>query len=457
MNHTMAREESSDFVLQQCRQQDVKFIRLWFTDILGSLKSFAITVEDLETAMEEGVGFDGGAIEGFARAGESDMTAIPDPSTFQLLPWRPRERRVARMFCDIHLPDGSPFPGDPRYVLKRNLARAAALGFTFYVGPEVEYFYFKDVEGTQPLDHGGYFDLTPLDGASDLRRETVLTLEEMGIGVESSHHEVAPSQHEVDLRYTDALTMADSVLTTRLVVKEVAMANGVYATFMPKPLAGENGSGMHVHLSLFRGEQNAFFDANDPLHLSAVARGFIAGLLRHAREITLVTNQWVNSYKRLVPGFEAPVRIAWNRHGGNSRPLALPQRSGRMPGDLLRVPQYREGRELAARIEYRAPDPACNPYLAFAALLAAGLEGIEREYPLPPGRETASDDAGSDEAPTLPGSLLESLQEAEQADMLRRCLGDHLFDSLLASKHIEWESYRSHVTDYELNRYLPIL
>src|SRR3990172_8150395 len=299
----MSDKESRDYVLQQCRQQDVKFIRLWFTDILGSLKSFAITFEELEAALEEGVGFDGGAIEGFARAGESDMMAIPDPSTFQLLPWRPRERRVARMFCDIHLPDGAPFPGDPRYVLKRNLERAAALGFTFYVGPEIEFFIFKDAEGTQPLDQGGYFDLTPLDAASDLRRETVLTLEEMGIGVESSHH-------EVDLRYTDALTMADSVLTCRLVVKEVAMAGGVYATFMPKPLANENGSGMHVHLSLFRGERNAFFDAQDPLRLSAVARGFIAGLLRHAREVTLVTNQWVNSYKRLVPGFEGPARGA---------------------------------------------------------------------------------------------------------------------------------------------------
>src|SRR5215216_2337620 len=291
-------QESRDYVLQQCRQQDVKFIRLWFTDILGSLKSFAITFEELEGALDEGVGFDGGSIEGFARANESDMTAIPDPSTFQLLPWRPRERRVARMFCDIAMPDGSPFPGDPRYVLKRNLDRAAALGFTFYVGPEVEYFYFKDSDGTTPLDQGSYFDLTPLDAGSDLRRETVLMLEEMGVGVESSHHEGAPSQHEVDLRYTDALTMADSILTCRLVVKEVAMAGGVYATFMPKPLQGENGSGMHCHMSLFKREANAFFDHDDPLRMSVVARGFTAGLLRHAREITPVTNQWVNSYKR---------------------------------------------------------------------------------------------------------------------------------------------------------------
>jgi glutamine synthetase len=429
----MAREESFDYVLQQCRQQDVKFIRLWFTDILGSLKSSAITFEELEQALNEGVGFDGGAIEGFARSGESDMTALPDPGTFQLLPWRPRERRVARMFCDILLPDGSTFEGDPRYILKRNLARASALGFTFYVGPEIEFFYFKDASSTEPLDRGGYFDLTPLDVASDLRRETVLTLEEMGIGVESSHHEVAPSQHEVDLRYTDALTMADSTLTCRLAVKEVAMAHGVYATFMPKPLAQENGSGMHTHLSLFRGETNAFYDSADPLRLSAVARGFIAGLLRHSREITLVTNQWVNSYKRLVPGFEAPVRLSWGRGS-----------------DLLRVPEYRPGREISARIEYRAPDAACNPYLAFAAMLAAGLKGIEREYPLPPPE-------ASDDEPGLPGSLYEAIREAEASELLRETLGAHAFETLLKSKRKEWDAYRSHITDYELNRYLAIL
>ena len=435
----MNSDESLEYVLQQCRQHDVKFIRLWFSDILGSLKSFAITFEELAQALEEGVGFDGAAIEGFARTGEADMTAIPDAATFQLLPWRPKERGVARMFCDIHLPEGGPFEGDPRYVLKRNLARAAALGFTFYVGPELEFFYFKDSEGTRPLDSGGYFDLTPLDVASDLRRETVLTLEEMGIGVESSHHEVAPSQHEVDLRYTDALTMADSIMTSRLVVKEVAMAAGVYATFMPKPLADQNGSGLHSHISLFRGESNAFFDGNDPMHLSAVARGFIAGLMRHAREIALVTNQWVNSYKRLVPGFEAPVKITWAR---------------RSSGDLLRVPEYRRGREVAARIEYRAPDPGCNPYLAFGAILAAGLEGIEREYPLPPSRDSGEAD---DLADTMPGSLYEAIRDAEGSDVLHRCLGDHVFESLLTSKRIEWESYRSHITDYELKRYLPIL
>ena len=450
-------EEMREFVLQQCRQQDVKFIRLWFTDILGSLKSFAITFEQLDEALEEGVSFDGGAIEGFARAGESDMTAFPDPSTLQILPWRPRERRVARMFCDVHLPDGSSFPGDPRQVLKRNLERAAALGFTFYVGPEVEYFYFKDADGTVPLDQGGYFDLTPLDSASDLRRETVLTLEEMGIGVESSHHEVAPSQHELDLRYTDALTMADNVLTCRLVVKEVALAAGVYATFMPKPLAGENGSGMHTHLSLFRGEQNAFHDANDPLGLSAVAQGFIAGLLRHSREITLVTNQWVNSYKRLIPGFEAPVRVAWSPRNVQT-PATMPQarQAQRMPGDLLRVPPYRPGRDMARRVEYRAPDAACNPYLAFATMLAAGLEGIEKKYEMPPSHDP-TDETSIETIPTLPGSLYEALQDAEDSRLLRDCLGDHVFESLLTSKRIEWERYRSHITDYELKQYLSVL
>jgi glutamine synthetase len=284
----------------------------------------------------------------------------------------------------------------------------------------------------------------------------VLTLEEMGIGVESSHHEVAPSQHEVDLRYTDALTMADSILTCRLVVKEVAMANGVHATFMPKPLADENGSGMHVHLSLFRGEKNAFFDPNDSLHLSAVARGFIAGLLRHARDVTLVTNQWVNSYKRLIPGFEAPVRVAWSRRNAFTASVPDTRTAGRMPGDLLRVPEYRPGREISSRIEYRAPDAACNPYLAFAALLAAGLEGIEREYPLPPSRD-ASDLASIEQAPTLPGSLYEAMLDAESSELLRSCLGEHVFDSLLTSKRIEWERYRSHITDYELKQYLPIL
>jgi glutamine synthetase len=443
----MGAKENRDYVIQTCRQHDVKFIRLWFTDILGSLKSFAITVEELEGALEDGMGFDGSSIEGFARIDESDMVAMPDPATFQLIPWRPRERGVARMFCDVLHPDGRPFEGDPRYVLKRSLKRASDLGFTFYVGPELEYFYFKSSGSTEGLDAGGYFDLTPLDMATDLRRETVLTLEDMDVGVETSHHEVAPSQHEIDLRYTDALTMADSTMTARLVIKEVALNQGVYATFMPKPKMGQNGSGLHVHQSLFRGERNAFFDTQDPYHLSAIARAYIAGLLRHAREITLVTNQWVNSYKRLLPGFEAPVYITWAR---------------RNRSDLLRVPEYKPGKEMATRIEYRAPDPACNPYLAYAAMLAAGLEGIEKEYPCPDPVEENVFEMGEAERRrrginTLPGSLFEAIEEAEQSDLLRRTLGDHVFESLIANKKFEWDRYRIHVTDFELDRYLPIL
>jgi glutamine synthetase len=349
-----SRPEQVQYVLNQAKEYDVKFVRLWFSDILGFLKSFAVTVEELELSLTEGQGFDGSSIQGFARIDESDMVAMPDPSTFVVLPWRPREGgAVARMFCDVLQPDGSPYVGDPRYVLKRALKRAADLGFTFYVGPELEYFYFRDSTSTpETLDRGGYFDLTPLDIASDLRRETVLTLEEMGIGVEYSHHEVAPSQHEIDLRYTDALTMADSAMTYRLVVKEIALKHGCYATFMPKPLYGENGNGMHTHQSLFRGDKNAFFSPDTEDHLSETARRYIAGLLTHGREITAITNQWVNSYKRLVPGYEAPIYLSWAR---------------RNRSDLIRVPVYKPGKENATRIEYRAPDPACNPYLAFAS------------------------------------------------------------------------------------------
>ena len=332
--------DSKQHVLQACRDHDVKFIRLWFTDILGMLKSVAITVEELEHALEDGITFDGSSIEGFARTDEADMIIRPDPQTFQLLPWRPRERAVARMFCDIVGPDGQPFEGDPRWVLKRTVERAAAAGFTCYVSPEIEYFYFSDSRSLEPLDSGGYFDLTPLDSGSDLRRETVLTLEEMGIPVALSHHEAAPSQHEIDLRYTDALTMADSVMTYRLVVKEVAMKHGAYATFMPKPLTNQNGSGMHLQFSLFRGEENVFDDASAQYGLSPTGQQFMAGLLRHAPELMLVTNQWVNSYRRLVPGFEAPTYATW---------------SPRNHADMLRVPQHRPGEAVAARIEYRTP------------------------------------------------------------------------------------------------------
>ncbi len=439
--------DQKDFVLTSCRDHDIKFIRLWFTDILGSLKSFAITVEQLEEALDEGQGFDGSSIEGFARVDESDMIAMPDPATFAVLPWRPRERGVARMFCDIQHPDGSPFEGDPRFVLKRQLRRAADLGYTFYVGPELEFFYFKSSEKPEGLDKGGYFDLTPLDVASDLRRQTVLTLEDMGIGVELSHHEVAPSQHEIDLRYTDALTMADNAMTYRLVVKEVALANGVYATFMPKPLANENGSGMHTHQSLFKGDRNAFFDPADEYQLSPIAKSYMAGMLRHAPEFTLVTNQWVNSYKRLMPGYEAPVYLTWAR---------------RNRSDLIRVPQYKPGKEVSTRIEYRAPDAACNPYLAFAVMLAAGLEGIEREYPLAPPTEENVFEIGAQERArrgieNLPGSLREAIQAFAGSDFARRALGDHVFESLIQNKTIEWDAYRRHVSDFEMDRYLAVL
>ena len=441
------RKEGVAYVLKTAKERNVKFIRLWFTDILGILKSFAITVEELEKALNEGMGFDGSSIEGYARIDESDMVAMPDPDTFRILPWRPMEYSVARMFCDIVRPGGEPFDGDPRNVLKKNLKRAADLGYTFYVGPELEYFYFKDSNGTEPLDQGGYFDLTPLDVATDLRRETVLALEALGIGIEYSHHEVAPSQHEIDMRYTDAMTMADNVMTYRLVVKEIALTHGVYATFMPKPTFGINGSGMHVHQSLFKGERNAFFDASDEYHLSKVAKHYIAGLLKHASEITSVANQWVNSYKRLVPGYEAPVYPSWAR---------------RNRSDLIRVPEYRPGHENSTRIELRSPDPACNPYLAFSVMLAAGLEGIEKEYPLPdPVEENIYEMSEAEREKRgigmLPGNLWEAIQITEKSELVRKAMGDHVFDAFIENKKIEWKNYSVHVSDYELKKYLPIL
>ena len=443
-----------DYVLHEARESDVKFVRLWFTDILGHLKGVAVTVEELENALVRGMGFDGSSIEGFARYDETDMYAVPDPTTFSLLPWRPRTNAVGRMFCDIVTPAGEPFQGDPRAVLKRNLKRAADMGYTYYVGPEMEYFYFKDSQGTEALDEGGYFDQEAPSVATDLRRETVLMLEDLGIPVESSHHEVAPSQHEIDLRHTDALTMADTVMTYRVVVKEVAMQHGYHASFMPKPVAGINGSGMHVHQSLFSGNANAFYDEDDPDRLTGVARSFAAGLLKHAREMTAVTNQWVNSYKRLVPspepeplGYEAPVFVSWARVNRS---------------DLLRVPAYKEGREDSRRIEYRAPDPACNPYLTFSVMLAAGLDGVEGEYPLPDPVEENLYRMTEDERrelgiETLPGSLFEAIQITENSDLVRRALGDHVFNSFIRNKKIEWDQYRSHVTDYEIDRYLPTL
>jgi glutamine synthetase len=445
---TKSSKEGKDYVMNMAKEHDVKFIRLWFTDILGMLKSFAITVEELDNALTQGMGFDGSSIQGFARIDESDMIAMPDPDTFQLLPWRPKEHNaVARMFCDIFRPGGEPFQGDPMYVLKTNLKRAAEMGFTFYVGPELEYFYFRDSKSTEVLDQGGYFDMTPLDTASDLRRETVLNLEEMGIGVEYSHHEVAASQHEIDMRYTDALTMANNVMTYRLVVKQIALSHGVYATFMPKPVFGINGSGMHVHQSLFKNGHNAFFDANDTYHLSKTAKCYIAGLLKHAPELTSVTNQWVNSYKRLIPGYEAPVYLSWAR---------------RNRSDLIRVPEYQPGKENSTRIEFRSPDPACNPYFAFSVMLAAGLEGIEKEYEIPAPIEENVYEMTEEERKrrnigTLPGSLLEAIKLTEESEVVRKALGEHAFDAFIQNKKIEWDLYRSQVTGYELDKYLPIL
>jgi glutamine synthetase len=441
-------KKDKQYVLEMVKKHDVKFIRLWFTDILGFLKSFAITVEELETALDEGMGFDGSSIEGFARIDESDMMAIPDPSTFQLLPWRPREHSaVARMFCNIVEPEGTPYKGDPRRALKDILKRASDKGYTYYVGPELEYFYFKDDKGTEVLDKGGYFDLMPSDAATDLRRETVLIMNQMGIDVEYSHHEVAPSQHEIDMKYTDALTMADNVMTYRLIVKEVALKNGVYATFMPKPIFGENGSGMHTHQSLFKGESNAFFDPNDKYHLSKIGKCYIAGLLKHAPEITLITNQWINSYKRLVPGYEAPVYISWAR---------------RNRSDLVRVPMYKPGHEKATRAEYRSPDPACNPYLAFAVMLAAGLEGIEKEYELAEPIERNVYEMSEGERKelgieTLPSSLSEAIELTENSELVKKALGDHIFEKFIENKKLEWDKYRIQISQYELDKYLPIL
>jgi len=426
------------------KERDVKFIRLWFTDILGQLKSFAITDDELEGAFNEGMGFDGSSIKGFARIDESDVLARPDPLTFQLVPWRPKEKAVARMFCDILNPDGSPYEGDPRYVLKRNLERLKQMGYTFYVGPELEYFYFKSDKNPEVLDEGGYFDLTTLDAAGDLRRETVLTLEAMG---EYSHHEVAPSQHEIDLRFEDALTMADHVMTYRIIVKEIANKYGVYATFMPKPIFGVNGSGMHTHQSLFKGDRNAFFDPDDRYHLSEVGKGYISGILRHSREITAVTNQWVNSYKRLVPGYEAPVYLSWARRNRST---------------LVRVPMYKPGKEKATRIEYRSPDPACNPYLAFSLMLAAGLKGIEEKYDLPDPIEKDVYHLSVDERKelgidSLPGSLIEAIELTEKSDLVRDALGEHVFHNFVMSKKVEWDDYRMKIHPYEIDKFLPIL
>ncbi|MBN1629320.1 MAG: glutamine synthetase [Thermoleophilia bacterium] len=443
----MADKLTKEDVLRIVEDKQIKFVRFWFTDVLGNLKSFAVTPAELEGAFEEGMGFDGSSIEGFVRIEESDMVAYPDPSTFAVLPWRAGAGGAARMFCEIRTPDGNPFPGDPRNVLRNVVAKAEALGYTMNVGPELEFFYFKDSLGTEVLDQGGYFDLTTLDAGSDLRRDTINALHSFGIQVEYSHHEVAPSQHEIDLRFKDVLTMADQVMTYRLTVKEIAAQKGLYATFMPKPIFGVNGSGMHVHQSLFKGKSNAFFDASDEYNLSKVGKSYIAGLLAHVKEIALVTNQWVNSYKRLVPGYEAPVYICWSRRNRSA---------------MVRVPLYKPGKENATRVELRNPDPACNPYLAFAAMLAAGLDGIEKGMELPPEAsnniyhmtEAERAAAGID---SLPEDLYQAIQEFEKSSFVREALGDHVCDYLIRNKWAEWNDYKMLVTPYELSRYLPIL
>jgi glutamine synthetase len=440
----------TDYVIKSIQSNDVHFIRFWFTDVLGSLKSFAVTPSEIESAFEEGMGFDGSSIAGFSRIQESDMLAFPDAATFQILPWRPQVNGVARMFCDIRTPEGAPFAGDPRHALKRMLDKAAALGYVMNVGPELEFFYFKDSEGTVPLDNGSYFDLTPLDLASDIRRDTVLSLEHMGIPVEYSHHEVAPSQHEIDLRYDDALAMADAVMTYRLVVKEVAMEHGAYATFMPKPMSDQNGSGMHIHQSLFNEDgSNAFFDSSDPqgYSLSALAKSYIAGILKYAPEFTAVTNQFVNSYKRLIPGFEAPVYATWARSNRSA---------------LVRVPLYKPGKELATRIEVRSPDPAANPYLVFAVMLGAGLAGIEEGLELPDEFTSNAYALSGEELDklrirTLPSNLGEAIELFAQSKLMRDVLGDHIHSFFVRNKREEWDAYCADVSEWELRRYLAIL
>src|SRR3954449_10396299 len=431
-------------VLKQIEQENVDYLLLWFTDIEGHLKSFAITLGEVEGALDDGMGFDGSSITGFNAIEESDMVAIPDPETFRVLP----EGQTGRMICDVVTPDGEPYLGDPRYALRRALERMESMGFdTFNVGPEAEYFLFKDESGTETLDEGGYFAQTTLDAATNVRRDTIRALESMGIPVEYHHHEVGPSQHEIDIRYANALDMADYMLTYRLVVKEAPKQHGYHATFMPKPLFGENGSGMHTHQSLFTDGRNAFFDGDDKSHLSAAGKAFIAGQLRHAREITAVFAQWVNSYKRLVPGYEAPVYVAWSQRNRSA---------------LIRIPLYKPGSEQATRVEIRCPDPACNPYLTFATLLHAGLEGIEQGYELPDPMETnlyhlTAEQRHERGIVSLPETLGEAIDELAESQLVRKALGPHIFDAYVRLKRQEWDEYRVQLTEWELQRYLKVL
>jgi len=435
-------------VLAELESRGIEDVLLWFTDLEGHLKSFAITIGEVEGALDDGMGFDGSSITGFNAIEESDMVAIPDPATFQVMPWKEGETKVARMICDVVTPDGKPYEGDPRHVLRRALERMQSMGFDhFNVGPELEYFLFKDQTGAETLDEGGYFAMTSLDAATELRQETIHALETMGIPVEYAHHEVGPSQHEIDIRFAPALEMADHTVTYRLIVKEIAAKNGVYATFMPKPIFGENGSGMHTHQSLFTDGRNAFFDGDDRWHLSDAGKAFIAGQLRHAREIAGVFAQWVNSYKRLVPGYEAPVYVAWSQRNRSA---------------LIRIPLYKPGSEQATRAEIRCPDPACNPYLTFAALLHAGLEGIEHGYELPEPMETnlyhlTAEQRRERGIISLPETLGEAIDELAQSDLVRKALGPHVFDRYVELKRKEWDEYRVQLTTWEMDRYLPVL
>jgi glutamine synthetase len=428
--------KQEEFVLRTIEERNIRFIRLWFSDVLGTLKSVAIAPAELENAFDEGIGFDGSAIEGFARITESDMLAKPDPATFSILPWRTEAPGAARMFCDITMPDGSPSHSDPRNVLRRTLDKAAKMGYTCYTHPEIEFFLFKSQPekgvAPVPVDQGGYFDHTPAVVGHDFRRQAITLLEAMGISVEFSHHEGAPGQQEIDLRYADALSTADNIMTFRHVIKEVALEQGFYASFMPKPFTDHPGSGMHTHVSLFEGEKNAFYDASAEFHLSKTGRSFIAGILKHAAEMTAITNQWVNSYKRLQGGGEAPALINW---GQSDR------------GALVRIPMYKPNKENSTRIELRSLDSACNPYLAFAVMLAAGLKGIEEGYVLEP---------TSDPAP-LPANLHEAIVAMEGSELIRQTLGEHVFEFVLRNKRAEWQDYRRQVSAYELDRYLPVL
>ncbi len=439
--------KTKEDILRMIDEAGVRYIRLCFTDILGKIKGMSITRSEIEQVLEEGQGFDGSSVEGFARIEESDLMAIPDPVTFRIIPWDIAGEKVATMFCDIQNPDGTPYDGDPRWILRKNLAKLADKGWTFYVGPEIEYFYFENSKTTEPIDTAGYFDYGTVDVGTRVRKETVRALERMGIAVECSHHEVAPSQHEIDLKYQEALVMADFAQLYRFVVKEVAMDNELYATFMPKPIFGENGSGMHCHMSLFDKNRNLFFDSKGRYNLSKLGQHFTAGILRHIKEFTLVTNQWVNSYKRLVPGYEAPVYISWGRRNRSS---------------MVRVPMYRVGKEQATRIELRSPDPAANPYLAFACMLAAGLDGIENSYELPDPVEenifNMTKEAKSGlKIDTLPNSLENAINEFEQSAFIKEALGAHVFEKLIANKRIEWDQYRIHVSQLETDKYLPML